>query len=94
MHLISFFHFTQGLAETMREELSKLLENLIKELEDQPVPDAICKYAECTCHPNQTHILPSENIYLSDPDYRGHIRLVCSDSCRLSYHKVYYFFLS
>lgn len=74
--------------ETLREEQVKLLQNLMKELANQPEPDVVCKYAECTSHADQTHILPSENIYLSDPDYRGHIRLVCSDNCRLSYHKV------
>jgi len=79
---------TKPLSETQPDNLKRLLIELSVQLTAPPLPDAVCKYTECTTHAHQTHILPSENIYLSDPDYRGHYRLLCAENCRLEYHKV------
>ncbi|XP_032234867.2 E3 ubiquitin-protein ligase TTC3 isoform X2 [Nematostella vectensis] len=42
-----------------------------------PRPDAVCRYNYCSGR---------TVIYLSDPDYKGYVRLMCEDSCRIDYH--------
>merc|ERR1712015_376518 len=34
-----------------------------------------------------SHIEPSENIYVSDPDYKGYYKVHCRLNCQLDYHK-------
>lgn len=75
----------QPLLETIMENLDPYLRKLQLELRTSPRPDAVCKLADCTQH--ATHILPSENIYFSDPDYRGFFRVYCRDNCVMDYHR-------
>ena len=46
---------TQLLKETVRDELKKLLNSLLKELKElmNLTPDAVCMYRECTTHKQQ-----------------------------------------
>ena len=64
-----------------------LLRNLLLELRTPLRPDAVCKLPLCTTIQQVAHILPSENIHLSDPDYRGFYRVYCRDNCVMEYHK-------
>ena len=76
----------EPIPETIRENLHLVLNSLIQDLNIPPEPTAICRFTDCLATYN--HLLPSENIFLSDPDYRGHYRLHCKEMCRLEYHKV------
>ena len=78
----------QVIQETVKETLEQILGQLAVELgQPQSPPDAVCRYAGCLVHREQSHILPSESIYMSDPDYKGHYRLSCREQCFLEYHK-------
>jgi hypothetical protein len=69
----------------MVDKLEELLRALQLELRTPPRPDAVCKLE--TCLSLSTHILPSKNIHLSDPDYRGFFRVFCRDHCIMDYHR-------
>ena len=73
--------------ETIKETLSGLLTSLITQLKVPETPDAVCRFSDCTSVQAVHHILPSENIFLSDPDYRGHYKIMCQELCKLEYHK-------
>ncbi|KAK3550077.1 hypothetical protein QTP86_019173 [Hemibagrus guttatus] len=61
--------------ETCPEYLKEQLENLIKTCKFPPKPDAVCR-----------HCLGQPLIYFTDPDFKGFIRLSCSESCKVEYH--------
>lgn len=65
--------------ETRSEKLLIEIETLIRECRNPPRPDAVCRYPDCA---SKSHI------YLSDPDYKGYIRLVCSEECKVDFHPV------
>merc|ERR1712059_217999 len=81
----------EPLPETIPETLMSKLSDLRLELRCPPKPDAICKYASCLkaqlTGRIQSEIGPSENIFLTDPDYRGHVKVVCRLDCGLDYHE-------
>ncbi|XP_031566382.1 E3 ubiquitin-protein ligase TTC3-like, partial [Actinia tenebrosa] len=64
--------------ETKPGKLKVAFEDIISRCQHPPRPDAICRYNEC----NGGKI----NIYLSDPDYKGYVRLICDESCKIEYH--------
>lgn len=53
------------------------MQDLIKECENPPNPDAFCRYENCTFQPT---------IYYTDPDFKGYVSLCCSEQCNLQYH--------
>ena len=73
--------------ETIKDDLLIMLNSLMDDLCGAPAPTAVCRFLDCLTVQANHHILPSENIYMSDPDYKGHYRVLCRDNCRLEYHK-------
>ncbi|XP_053561911.1 E3 ubiquitin-protein ligase TTC3 [Bombina bombina] len=67
------------LEETRPETLKLLLENRIEECKFPPKPDALCRYEQCLN-------LPKTQIYFTDPDFKGFIRIVCCQFCRVEFH--------
>ncbi|GFS27577.1 E3 ubiquitin-protein ligase TTC3 [Elysia marginata] len=67
------------LEETDPESLQKLLKSLIRECKNPPKPDAICKF-HLDGESSRTEI------YRSDPDYKGFIRLLCNCRCCIEFH--------
>lgn len=53
------------------------IQTLIRICRHPPRPDVICRYPDC---PNKTQI------YLTDPDYKGYIRLICHENCKVDFH--------
>ncbi|CAL1288150.1 unnamed protein product [Larinioides sclopetarius] len=63
--------------ETKLDFLKNSLPPLIKECENPPLPDAVCRYEGCTLQPS---------IYYTDPDFKGFFTINCSEQCNLQYH--------
>ncbi|XP_032905809.1 uncharacterized protein LOC116991350 [Amblyraja radiata] len=66
--------------ETRDGVLKDLLNSLLKECLCPPRPDAVCLYRSCSAHNNKC------DIYRSDPDFKGFVRVHCSYDCRIEYH--------
>ncbi|XP_072342708.1 uncharacterized protein [Scyliorhinus torazame] len=66
--------------ETRDGVLKELLKSLLKECLCPPRPDAVCHYQFCYTHNNKC------DIYKSDPDFKGFVRVHCSHNCRIEYH--------
>eukprot|EP00062_Callorhinchus_milii_P011300 gi/632957108/ref/XP_007894295.1/ PREDICTED: uncharacterized protein LOC103180318 [Callorhinchus milii] len=66
--------------ETKDGVLKELLDSLLKECWFHPRPDAVCHYELCHMHNIKC------NIYRSDPDFKGFVRVHCSQNCRIEYH--------
>ncbi|XP_045140397.1 E3 ubiquitin-protein ligase TTC3 isoform X2 [Echinops telfairi] len=65
--------------ETRPGRIKVLLEKLIEECKFPPPPEGICAYhGHCTGVKIQ--------IYISDPDFKGYIRVLCSEICKLEFH--------
>uniref|UniRef100_G3QC75 RING-type E3 ubiquitin transferase n=1 Tax=Gasterosteus aculeatus aculeatus TaxID=481459 RepID=G3QC75_GASAC len=65
--------------ETQPEYLTEVLEQAIELCKFPPIPDAICRLEKC--------LVPLKaEIYLTDPDFKGYIRICCCESCILEYH--------
>ncbi|KAK3922955.1 E3 ubiquitin-protein ligase TTC3 [Frankliniella fusca] len=69
---------------TERNQLKDALANSMKTCKQYHKPDAVCFYENCLHH-NQ-HILPSRNIFFSDPDFVGFIHIVCQENCHVHFH--------
>jgi len=78
---------SQPLEETRPDYLKKKFSLLQIEFKCPPKPEAICKYKSCLVVNKNNHIIPSENIYLSDPDYKGYFKVWCRSNCALDYHE-------
>jgi len=78
---------SQPLEDTNPDYLKKTFNNLKVEFKCPPKPEAICKYKDCLEVNKNNHIIPSENIYLSDPDFRGYFKVWCRSNCALDYHE-------
>ncbi|XP_069751012.1 golgin subfamily B member 1-like isoform X2 [Narcine bancroftii] len=65
--------------ETRDGVLKDLLNSLLKDCLCPPRPDAVCHYRFCS-----THI--KRDIYRSDPDFKGFVRVHCSCDCHIEYH--------
>ncbi|EQB78483.1 Tetratricopeptide repeat protein 3 isoform 2-like protein [Camelus ferus] len=59
--------------------LQMLLEKFIEECRFPPVPDAICCYQKC-------HGYSKVQIYITDPDFKGFIRISCCQYCKIEFH--------
>ncbi|XP_075627949.1 E3 ubiquitin-protein ligase TTC3 isoform X3 [Balearica regulorum gibbericeps] len=65
--------------ETRTENLQLILKNCIEECKFPPEPDAICRYQQCHGH-------SKIQIFFSDPDFKGFIRITCCQQCRVEFH--------
>ncbi|XP_067910358.1 uncharacterized protein [Heterodontus francisci] len=66
--------------ETRDGVLKELLKSLLKECLYHPRPDAVCHYQFCYTHNNK------RDIYRTDPDFKGFVRVHCSYDCHIEYH--------
>ncbi|XP_069058647.1 E3 ubiquitin-protein ligase TTC3-like isoform X3 [Pleurodeles waltl] len=65
--------------ETRPEKLQLLLERFIGECKFPPKPDAICRYTQCQGR-------KKKEIYFTDPDFEGFIRIFCCQLCKVELH--------
>ncbi|XP_021922164.1 uncharacterized protein LOC110830988 isoform X2 [Zootermopsis nevadensis] len=70
--------------ETTRSFLQEVLTELLKTCRAYHEPDAICRYSQCLTL--SSHIIPSEHIFYSDPDFSGFVVIICQEKCRIEYH--------
>ncbi|XP_014111143.1 PREDICTED: E3 ubiquitin-protein ligase TTC3 isoform X1 [Pseudopodoces humilis] len=70
---------TQVIEESRIENLQMALRNCIEECKFPPDPDAICRYQQC-------HGYSKIQIYFTDPDFKGFIRIICCQQCRVEFH--------
>ncbi|KAM3677909.1 E3 ubiquitin-protein ligase TTC3 isoform 1-T1 [Ammospiza maritima maritima] len=70
---------TQVIEETRIENLQLALRNYIEECKFPPEPDAVCRYQQC-------HGYSKIQIYFTDPDFKGFIRVICCQQCRVEFH--------
>ena len=74
------------ISETKKDYLKDFFIKLKIELKCPPRPDAVCKYSECLKINQDNHIIPSEKIFKSDPNFKPFYRIFCTSSCTLDYH--------
>ncbi|XP_058152206.1 E3 ubiquitin-protein ligase TTC3 isoform X1 [Dasypus novemcinctus] len=65
--------------ETRPGKIKMVLERFIEECRFPPVPDAICSYQKCNGY-------SKIQIYISDPDFKGFIRISCCQYCKIEFH--------
>ncbi|XP_054255541.1 E3 ubiquitin-protein ligase TTC3 [Indicator indicator] len=70
---------SQVIEETRMENLQLILKNCIEECKFPPEPDAICRYQQCHGH-------SKIQIFFTDPDFKGFIRINCCQQCRVEFH--------
>ncbi|XP_010281056.1 PREDICTED: E3 ubiquitin-protein ligase TTC3, partial [Phaethon lepturus] len=70
---------SQVIEETRTENLQLILKNCIEECKFPPEPDAICRYQQCHGH-------SKIQIFFTDPDFKGFIRITCCQQCRVDFH--------
>ncbi|KAM4788965.1 E3 ubiquitin-protein ligase TTC3 isoform 1-T1 [Cyanocitta cristata] len=70
---------TQVIEETRMENLQMALRNYIEECKFPPEPDAVCRYQQC-------HGYSKIQIFFTDPDFKGFIRVICCQQCRVEFH--------
>ncbi|KAM6139822.1 E3 ubiquitin-protein ligase TTC3 isoform 1-T1 [Pterocles gutturalis] len=70
---------SQVIEETRTENLQLILKNCIEECKFPPEPDAVCRYQQCHGH-------SKIQIYFTDPDFKGFIRITCCEQCRVEFH--------
>ncbi|KFQ37855.1 E3 ubiquitin-protein ligase TTC3, partial [Mesitornis unicolor] len=70
---------SQVIEETRTENLQLFLKNCIQECKFPPEPDAICRYQQCHGH-------SKIQVYFTDPDFKGFIRITCCQQCRVEFH--------
>ncbi|XP_053420466.1 E3 ubiquitin-protein ligase TTC3 [Nycticebus coucang] len=65
--------------ESQPEKIKMLLEKFVEECKFPPVPDAICCYQKCRGY-------SKIQIYITDPDFKGFIRISCCQYCKIEFH--------
>uniref|UniRef100_A0A2K5ZJH3 E3 ubiquitin-protein ligase TTC3 n=1 Tax=Mandrillus leucophaeus TaxID=9568 RepID=A0A2K5ZJH3_MANLE len=65
--------------ESQPQKIKMLLEKFVEECKFPPVPDAICCYQKC-------HGYSKIQIYITDPDFKGFIRISCCQYCKIEFH--------
>ncbi|XP_072792022.1 E3 ubiquitin-protein ligase TTC3 isoform X4 [Taeniopygia guttata] len=70
---------SEVIEETRIENLQMALKNYIEECKFPPEPDAVCRYQQC-------HGYSKIQIYFTDPDFKGFIRVICCQQCRVEFH--------
>nr|XP_054760761.1 E3 ubiquitin-protein ligase TTC3-like [Lytechinus pictus] len=80
-HFEHTIHTWPGTSTNIEETEKGKLETALKELEHwckhPPSPDATCRYVDCTT---------KREMYLSDLDFKGYIKVKCSERCYIDYH--------
>ncbi|KAK4304854.1 hypothetical protein Pmani_023225 [Petrolisthes manimaculis] len=67
--------------EILEEKCNELLS---KPSSSRPSSEALCRFKDCLT--TQGHPYAKEDIYLSDPDFRGYIAVLCEEKCTICYH--------
>ncbi|XP_027557545.1 E3 ubiquitin-protein ligase TTC3 isoform X4 [Neopelma chrysocephalum] len=70
---------TRVIEETRTESLQMALRNCIEQCKFPPEPDAVCRYQQCHGH-------SKIQIFFTDPDFKGFIRVICCQQCRVEFH--------
>ncbi|KAJ8347748.1 hypothetical protein SKAU_G00263370 [Synaphobranchus kaupii] len=71
---------TKAIVEETRTEYFKdLLEKFVEMCKFPPKPDAVCRHEKCQGH-------SKTEIYFTDPDFKGFIRMICCHRCNVEYH--------
>ncbi|KAL1788280.1 E3 ubiquitin-protein ligase TTC3 [Sigmodon hispidus] len=65
--------------ESKPEKIKMMLEKFVEECKFPPVPDAVCCYQKCRGY-------SKIQIYLTDPDFKGFIRISCCQYCKVEFH--------
>uniref|UniRef100_A0A3B4FQ11 Tetratricopeptide repeat domain 3 n=1 Tax=Pundamilia nyererei TaxID=303518 RepID=A0A3B4FQ11_9CICH len=65
--------------ETQPDCFKEILEDAIELCKFPPLPDAICRLDKCLCP-------VKAEIYFTDPDFKGFIRICCCEDCTVEYH--------
>uniref|UniRef100_O88196-2 Isoform 2 of E3 ubiquitin-protein ligase TTC3 n=1 Tax=Mus musculus TaxID=10090 RepID=O88196-2 len=65
--------------ESKPEKVKVMLEKFVEECKFPPVPDAVCCYQKCRGY-------SKIQIYLTDPDFKGFIRISCCQYCKVEFH--------
>ncbi|XP_051006239.1 E3 ubiquitin-protein ligase TTC3 [Acomys russatus] len=65
--------------ESKPEKIKVMLEKFVEECRFPPVPDAVCCYQKCRGY-------SKIQIYLTDPDFKGFIRISCCQYCKVEFH--------
>ncbi|XP_057620416.1 E3 ubiquitin-protein ligase TTC3 isoform X4 [Chionomys nivalis] len=65
--------------ESKPEKIKTMLEKFVEECKFPPVPDAVCCYQQCRGY-------SKIQIYLTDPDFKGFIRISCCQYCKVEFH--------
>uniref|UniRef100_A0A8C8ZCR9 E3 ubiquitin-protein ligase TTC3 n=1 Tax=Prolemur simus TaxID=1328070 RepID=A0A8C8ZCR9_PROSS len=65
--------------ESQPQKIKMLLEKFVEECRFPPVPDATCCYQKC-------HGYSKIQIYITDPDFKGFIRISCCQYCKIEFH--------
>ncbi|XP_031216475.1 E3 ubiquitin-protein ligase TTC3 [Mastomys coucha] len=65
--------------ESKPEKVKMMLEKFVEECRFPPVPDAVCCYQKCRGY-------SKIQIYLTDPDFKGFIRISCCQYCKVEFH--------
>ncbi|XP_069046091.1 E3 ubiquitin-protein ligase TTC3 isoform X2 [Lepisosteus oculatus] len=65
--------------ETQTDYLKDVLEKAIEVCKFPPKPDAVCCCQQCLSH-------SKIQIYFTDPDFKGFIRMMCCQMCSVEYH--------
>ncbi|KAM8819862.1 E3 ubiquitin-protein ligase TTC3 [Eudromia elegans] len=65
--------------ETRTGILQLMLKNYIEECRFPPEPDAVCRYQQC-------HGYSKVQIFFTDPDFKGFIRIACCQKCKVEFH--------
>ncbi|XP_067113904.1 E3 ubiquitin-protein ligase TTC3 isoform X1 [Osmerus mordax] len=65
--------------DTQPDYFKGSLETSIEMCKFPPKPDAICRYSNCAGHSKL-------EIFFTDPDFKGFIRIVCCQNCIVEYH--------
>ncbi|XP_032907978.1 E3 ubiquitin-protein ligase TTC3 isoform X2 [Catharus ustulatus] len=77
--VLTWLGTTQVIEESRIENLQMALRNCIEECKFPPEPDAVCRYQQC-------HGYSKIQIYFTDPDFKGFIRVICCQQCRVEFH--------
>ncbi|KAF7653193.1 hypothetical protein LDENG_00086200 [Lucifuga dentata] len=64
--------------ETQVDYFKELLENSVEFCKFPPAPDAVCRLDKC--------LAIKKEIYFTDPDFKGLIRICCCEKCIVEYH--------
>ncbi|KAJ8267134.1 hypothetical protein GJAV_G00138870 [Gymnothorax javanicus] len=65
--------------ETRTEYFKELLEEFVEMCKSPPKPDAVCRHERCQGH-------SKTQIYFTDPDFKGFIRMICCQKCSVEFH--------